>query len=342
PDEGLFSTDSANLDYTAQGAAIDVTATMTLVDINYAINAATYASGDEVVSSIIDNTLVLKNLSTGEAHQMQASDIPAVPPTDPPEDSVLTSLGVITGGVVNTFAGKIGANAEFTVNGMASMSRSSNTGLTDVITGMTLTLASDAEGKNANIVVSSNMTTAQTAINTFISAFNDLTTYVRAKTTTVKNADSTYTRGSLASEQNLRYTGYDLLATMNQDFTNTGVYQNLLQIGISVNADLSATISDSTKLSTAMNTNLADMTKMMDGVMGSLATKVGTYTGMTGYVNQSLTSANNQVTNITSRIESMNARVTRRQDSLVKQYTQMQAQMETLMTTFNMNTKIYG
>jgi flagellar hook-associated protein 2 len=334
-DTGAFtaankSSGAVSLAYTAKGASIDVTGSMSLVDINSAVNAATYGAGNEVVSSIIDNTLVLRNESTGTAHIMSAADS---------SGSVLTTLGVLSGSVLNTKV--TAANAVFSVNNM-SMVRSSNTGLTDVVTGMTLNLASDAEGKSANIVVTSDMTTARAAINTFINAFNDLTTYVRNKTTTVKNADETYTRGALVSEQNLRYTSNDLVASINQDYTNTGIYQNLSQIGITINSDLSATVSDSAKLTTALSTHLSDVTKIMDAAMDSMATKVGTYAGTTGYINQSLTSANTQVTNLTSRITSMNERISRRQESLVKQYALIQAQMETLMNQQSLNTTLYG
>jgi flagellar hook-associated protein 2 len=334
-DSGAFtaankSSGAVSLTYTAKGASIDVTGTMSLTDINSAINSATYGAGNEVLSSIIDNTLVLRNASTGTSHIMNAANSTG---------TVLTTLGVLSAGVLNTKV--TAANAVFSVNNMP-MVRSSNTGLTDVVSGMTLNLASDAEGKSANIVVTSDMTTARTAINTFINAFNDLTSYVRNKTTTVKNADETYTRGALVSEQNLRYTSNDLVASINQDYTNTGIYQNLSQIGITINSDLSATVSDSAKLTTALSTHLSDVTKILDTAMESMATKVGTYAGTSGYINQSLTSANSQVTNLTSRITSMNERISRRQESLVKQYATIQAQMETLMNQQSLNTSLYG
>jgi flagellar capping protein FliD len=76
--------------------------------------------------------------------------------------------------------------------------------------------------------------------------------------------------------------------------------------------------------------------------MSALDTKIGTYTGTSGYISQSLTNANNQISYINGRTEALNVRISRRQDSLVKQYTQIQAQMQTLTSTFNMNSKIYG
>lgn len=334
-DSGLYTaaykdTGAVQVDYVAKGASIDVTAGMSLVDINSAINSAAFAAGNEVTSTIIDKTLVLRNQYSGASHVMAGSDSTG---------SVLSTLGVIAAGVLNTKVTPI--NAEFSINGM-NMIRSSNTGLTDVVAGMTLDLASDAEGKNANIVVTGSTTGASNTINTFISKFNDLTSYLRSKTTTVKNADNTYTRGALVGEQNLRYVANDLVNIMGQDQTNTGIYQNMSEIGITVNSDLSLTVSDATLLSTALTNNLADVTKLMDVAMSSMSNMVDTYTATSGYLSQSITSADSSINNYQSRIDSMNERLNKRQDSLVKHYAQVQAQMETLMQTYNLNNTLYG
>ncbi len=219
------ATGALQLSYAAKGASIKVTSEMSLVDINSAINAATYGSGNEVISSIINNTLVLKNELTGTKHVMQAADS---------SGTVLSSLGIISGGVLNTKV--TAANAAFSINDME-LIRSSNSGLTDVITGMTLDLASDAEGKSANIVVKSDLTSSQSTINAFLSAFNDLTSYVRSNTSTKKNDDETYTRGSLAGEYGVRYVGNELITLMNEDYTNSGMYSRLSDIGITIDSN---------------------------------------------------------------------------------------------------------
>ncbi|GAP22515.1 flagellar filament capping protein FliD [Leptolinea tardivitalis] len=321
---------AVQLSYTAKGASISVTSGMSLVDINSAINAATYGTGNEVVSSIINNTLVLKNGATGSAHVMQASDTTG---------SVLSNLGVLSGGVLNTKVSPI--NASFSINDME-MTRSSNTGLTDVISGMTLDLASDAEGKTANIVVKSDASTSTSTINSFLTAFNDLTSYVRTKTSTKKNDDGTYTRGTLAGEYAIRSVGNELIALMNQDFTNTGIYSNLSEIGITVNSDLSATISDSSALTTALKTHFSDVTALLDAAMNSMASKVDSFAGTEGYVNKTITTQNSTITNLNSRIKSINERLTRREESLVKYYADYQAQMETFMNQSKINSALYG
>jgi flagellar capping protein FliD len=328
---------AVQVNYTARGASIDVTNDMSLVEINSLINNAIYAAGNEVTSTIINNTLVLRNQSSGEARVMAAADT---------SGNVLESLGILKSDpenpsnlILNTMVA--GRNATFTVNDMV-MTRSTNTGLTDVIAGMTLNLASDAEGKSANLVVASNMAAPQNTINTFISALNDLTKYLRAKTTTTKNADDTYTRGSLVGEQNFRHLANEFITILNQDQTNTGIYQNLTQLGITVDADLTLKVADSSKLTTALANQLSDVTKLFDKAMDTLSSRIATYVGTTGYINQSITNADSTIESYTSRITSMNERLSRREASLVKQYSALQAQMATLTQTYNLNKTLYG
>lgn len=328
--EANKATGAVQLAYTAKGASINVTSEMSLIDINSLINSGTYGDGNRVTSSIIDNTLVLKNESSGTRHTMEASDT---------SGGVLASLGVLSGGVLNTKV--TAADAHFSVNGM-DMVHSSNSGLTDVISGMTLDLASDAEGKSANLVVKSDSSSSTTTIKTFVSAFNDLTAYVRNKTGTTKNADDTYTRGTLAGEYSVRYAGNDLVTLMNQDYTNSGIYKNLSELGITLDSDLKASISDSSALSTALNAHFEDVTALLDSAMNAVANKVDTYAGTSGYVNQSIQSADSTITNLNSRIKSINERLERREVYLVKYYAEYQAQMETFLNQSNLNSALYG
>ncbi len=328
--EANKATGAVQLAYNAKGASINVTSDMSLIDINSLINSGTYGDGNRVTSSIIDNTLVLKNESSGTQHTMEASDT---------SGGVLASLGVLSGGVLNTKV--TAADAHFSVNGM-DMVRSSNSGLTDVISGMTLDLASDAEGKSANLVVKSDSSNSTSTINKFLTAFNDLTSYIRTKTGTTKNEDDTYTRESLAGEYSVRYAGNDLITLMNQDYTNGGIYKNLTELGITLDSDLKASISDSSALSTALNAHFEDVTALLDSAMNAIANKVDTYAGTSGYVNQSIQSADSTITNLNSRIESINERLERREVYLVKYYAEYQAQMETFLNQSNLNSALYG
>jgi flagellar hook-associated protein 2 len=334
-DSGLYTaankaSGATQISYAAKGASIDVTSSMSLVDIKAEINTASFGEGNEVVASIVDNYLVLTNGSTGLKHVMQASDS---------SGSVLSSLGVISGGVLNT---KVSASdASFSVNDME-MTRSSNTGLTDVVSGMTIDLASDAEGKSANLVVKSDASSSTSVISTFLTAFNDLTKYVRSNTSTTKNDDGTYTRGSLAGEYSVRYVGNELVTLMNQDYANSGIYSNLADLGISIDSSLNATISDSSALTTAISSHFTDVTALLDSLMGTMSDRVSVYSGTEGYANKSIETADSNIKTLTDRITAINEKLERREEYLVKYYAQYQAQMESYMNQSSLNTALYG
>ena len=72
--EANKATGASQIAYQAKGAKIDVTSSMSLIDIKSMINSGTFGSGNEIVASIVDNYLVLTNQMTGLKHTMQASD----------------------------------------------------------------------------------------------------------------------------------------------------------------------------------------------------------------------------------------------------------------------------
>jgi flagellar capping protein FliD len=95
------------------------------------------------------------------------------------------------------------ANAVFKVNGLT-VTRSQNSGLTDVITGVTLNLAADAEaGKKATLTVNTDWSAARSAVDSFITKFNEVQTFIALKSSvesTTISGVTTYTRGTLADD----------------------------------------------------------------------------------------------------------------------------------------------
>ena len=87
-----------------------------------------------------------------------------------------------------------------------SVVRSSNSGITDLIPGVTLNLASDAEGKSAVLSVGTDATGASNTIKSFISQFNTLQTYLTNKMAVKKVSDTQYNPRSAD-----RRVKYDLL-----------------------------------------------------------------------------------------------------------------------------------
>jgi flagellar hook-associated protein 2 len=329
---------AAKVGYTAQGAQITLDGTESLNDIAEAINSAAYGSGNEVTASVIDRRMVLQTKETGSNRHLSAQDTSG--------NTVLEQLGVLTASVWDvdgnlTSGGELknytpatdsSRSALLTVNTDISVTRRSNTGLTDVISGLTLNLASDAEGHTALLGVTSDMAAAKTAVSTFVSKFNELQTYLKSKIATTKNADGTYTRGSLAGDMMYRGLSSNLFAKFSADADNDGTYSNLRDIGLDMNTDMQAVISDSSKLQNVLETDLDNVASLFESAMDKMEDEVAIYTGSKGAIQASMDNVDNTIKNYNDRISSMNTRLDARQQYLIKQFLDAQAALSLIQT----------
>jgi flagellar hook-associated protein 2 len=321
--------------YTAQGAKIVVAATDSLNDIANKINGATYGDGHAVSATVVDRQLILSAKSTGLDHRLIASDDPAG------TNQVLQQLGVL--GTVQQpdgtyFAHKMqdAQDAVFMVNGLQ-VSRSSNTNLTDVISGVSLSLTADAAEKSAMIDVTTDTSNAREALDTFITSFNTLTSYLQdrmAITSQTTDGVTTYTRGVLNGESAFDDLRQNLYSAFMNDSANSGTLTNLRQLGLSLDNNLKLVVSDSAKLENALTTNFDNAKKLLDAVAGKVDVQVGRFTGKTsgqalgtGYLTALQTSLDSENSEVGNSIISLTAQLTNRQQSLVNQFGEMQAQL---------------
>lgn len=317
------SSGASSVVYQAKGAAVDINSSMSLNDIAYSINSATYASGNEVVATVINKQLLLSSKLSGAAHKIQASG------------QVLQDLGVLSGSSFKNVM-QSAKDATFKVNGL-SVTRSQNSALTDVISGVTLNLASDAEGKSATLNIASDNTSQKTAINTFITNFNAVQTYIGTNIALTKNSDGTYTRGALSGDQgiiSLRSSLFNLVSNLD---TTGSVFKSLSDIGITVDSNLTMAITNSTKLENALNNNYSDVISTMDRVMKSVTSKLDKYTGTTSYVDQLIKANATKTINVGTSIISLNKRLDAREQVLIKYYADMQSQMDSITNTQSTN-----
>ena len=320
---GTKGSGAASISYTAKGAELEITATDTLNDIMGKINNASYAAGQGVRASIVDKQLILSAQETGIEHSVIASG------------EALITLGILKPATdpitPNDFKNQMQAasNAIFKVNNL-SVERSTNTGLTDVISGVTLNLASDALGKNATMVISGDSTPQKNTLNDFLTKFNALTSYIGQKSLVTKNADGKYTRGPLSSDMSISSLRQDLFRLTGGTISNNGIYKNLGEIGITINDSMSAVLSDSSKLEKALATNPNEVKYMLDGLMSGLQAKLNNYVGTKSYVDQSIKSADDQTKSLNSRMALMKAQLEVRQQNLINVYAEAQAQIQSM------------
>jgi flagellar hook-associated protein 2 len=338
---------AAQVNYVAQGAHIKIESTDSLNNIASKINDAQFAESDSVAATIVDRQLVISSTSTGTAYALEATNV--IDNGSGGTSGVLHSLGLLADGSTGFKYGAVQAaeNASFWVNGIH-VTRSSNSGLTDVISGVTLNLDVDAAGRSATLTVNKDLTSARAVIDDFASKFNSLQTYLEQKTAVTRNSNGTgvtYTRGTLADDSIFSELRANLFSIYMQDYSNSGAYNNLHQIGISIDDNLQITVNDTAKLESALSSNLDSVESLMDGVMGKIDQTLGRFTGVRSegnYLDEAVSLLNNQLTDLDVDISDMNEYLVNREEYYVNQYSEMQAQLINLSYAQQMWQSIYN
>ncbi len=218
------------------------------------------------------------------------------------------------------------SDASFKIDGV-SVTRGSNTGLSDVIAGLTI----DLKGTTTTAVslsVNPNNSAITAKINGFLSALNDLTSYLKAKTN-VEASSQSYTRGQLAGSYTYVSLRRELYNAVSGKVNGTsGGYLYLSEIGITVNSELQFTISDSSTLNNALTNNSAAVAELFnlatEGVANKLLAKLTPFTDTGGRIDDEVEGINNQIENINTRIARLEERLSIREQQLRYQFQAMQ------------------
>lgn len=313
---------AASVTYTAQGASIEVSSSDSLAEIRDLINAATYAEGNGVQASILDRALILGATSTGAQHLIAASDRAG---------TVLQSLGVLSSGSLKTTL-QAATNASFTVNGLT-VSRSRNTGLDDVIQGVSLGLVKEGAGAGASVTVKPDTSAITNKISAMLQKCNTLMDYLHSKLAVTKNeTTNTYTRGGLAGEtifQRLRQNLVTALRGKMPEASSTSM-DELADLGIGLDSSLHFSITDSAKLQAGIESNLAGVVALLDNRMTALTATLAPFIKPTsGALDTRITALDKRSVQIDSRITQIQKRVSFVERQLISRYGDILSQTPT-------------
>jgi flagellar hook-associated protein 2 len=243
-------------------------------------------------------------------------------------------------------------NAEFSVNNI-SFIRQTNSGLKDVVAGLTINLAPDAESadgpRTVSIVINKEHSSASSAIQGFLDKFNDVQNYIATKTAITKTGDNTYTRGTLADDStfnDLRDRLFEV--TMTQSSSNSS-FHSLRDLGITLGDDMKISIEDSGKLEDALTSHYEDATSLLSEVMQKMQSELKNYTGSDGYMPTVIKGFDSQTNDLNYSITQMEQHLSERKDQLIEQYGQMQSlllsmsyQQQTLTSMFGSMNNLYA
>jgi flagellar hook-associated protein 2 len=213
-------------------------------------------------------------------------------------------------------------NAKFTFNGI-SMQRNSNS-VSDIATGVTFSLKGVMESSDTTVSVGVESDTSSVVkkVQDFIDSFNSVYTYLKS--------NSTYTdgiKGTLYADS----TSQALISGFQSIMTSTvpGLdYDSLADVGISFDSTNGLTISDSSKLNTAIDSNatsVASLFNSTNGITTKLVSTIKPYLGSGGYLNNQISNLGSYVSSLSSRISTIQGNIDDSAEKLRLKYQNLQS-----------------
>ena len=252
--------------FTGKTGASPVTVTIgagetSLASIRDKINAAGAGVTATIVNDASGARLSLRSSSTGleNGFRITASETT----DDGTAGTGLSMLGYDAAAASPMALNQQAANARATVNGI-DVTSASNT-LEGVADGLTLTLQK-VSASAATVTVASDNTAVKTAINDFVTAFNNVASNLR---TNLKYDEANKKAGALQGDSSAVNLQWALRGVINQVSSASSTFGTLSSIGITMKADGSLTTS-SAKLDAAM-ANQAELKKALTANTGVTA-----------------------------------------------------------------------
>jgi flagellar hook-associated protein 2 len=289
------------------------------------VNAVNSASGNFGVSASIvndgtGNRLLFSPNSTGAANALTVS---VVDNDGTNFDNLgLSRLSYVTGGL-NLAQTQVAQNAIITVDGLAGISKASNT-ISDVIQGVTLNLLKGG-GISTTLNVAVDTTTITTNVTGVVTAYNKLISDMK---------DLHKKGGALEADNTVLSIQSQLLSVFNTPAAISGnAYNYLAQVGLSLKSDGTLAL-DSTAFQGALSSKLNDVTKLFtdstQGFMQRFYSKTLQLLQPNGVVDSQNQGLNSQISSLGVQIDQMQTRLTLTEARLRKQYAALDAMLGTM------------
>jgi flagellar hook-associated protein 2 len=227
-----------------------------------------------------------------------------------------------------TFKNVAGTNAIIDINGVPYES-ASNT-VSGAIPGVTLSLSSAAPDTDVGLHVAPDAGTVAQAITTFVSDYNSMISSVNSQFT---YNPATGVAGALSGDSSVGLVQQQLLSMASISMDDNGSIDSLHALGITMSDEGTLEI-DSTALNDALTNNFPALANFFQG-SGSFGEQLGTLmTSLNDPINGPLAldlkSARETNRGLTDQINDFEERLSARQEFLLNQYSQINAQLQAL------------
>ena len=245
---------TANTDKTDITIAIN-SSNNTLAGVRDAINAKNGSVTASIVNDGTNNRLIITSKDTGEVNSLKITTT-----DDDTVNTDATGLSQLaydptatTGSGKNLQQLQAAKDTLLNIDGI-SVVKSSNT-ITDAIEGVTLKLLKTSNNVSVNLGIATNQDEIKKSVTSFVDGYNKLDTTLRSLT---KYGGEGGTSGALLGDATARSITNQIKAVFSNSISGAGSLTTLSQIGVSFQRDGKLAL-DSTKLTTAISTNLGDI-----------------------------------------------------------------------------------
>ena len=340
---------SGTLNITQNGVTSSVTipAGATLQSVRDAINTQQGANGfsANIVTDSFGSRLVMGSTATGAGSDITLSGIAGLEINA--GEQMGTTPTATSAGAIGDFA----KDANFTVDGLALTSKSNK--VDAAISGLTLNLVAGGE---TTVTVGPNSDGLKKSIQTFVDAYNQVVTSINALTKPSLDDEGNPTIAAALTGDPL---ARGILASIRSPLVTTGAGDKLTvlsQLGITTNQKTGALDFDSTKFTTAMDTQklggevqklfLGDPTATGDAAKGLLtrmndAITPYTVTGSQGILDARSTNLAKAKTNLANQQAALDRRIETLTAVLTKKYNDMDSLVGKLKATASNITSMF-
>jgi flagellar hook-associated protein 2 len=222
-------------------------------------------------------------------------------------------------------------NANFSVDGIA-ITKASNT-VTDVIQGVTLSLAGLSSGTPVNVAVSQNADSTKEAVQSFVDAYNAFSKEIKDQTSSGVGGT---TVGALASDQATRQLLSSIRTELGQAVTGiAGANKSLSSIGVAFQTDGTLAL-DEAKLATAMQSdslNVEELFSSADGYATRLDVVVSEMLAFNGTIDLRTDAYKDRVSNLEDRQFTLESRLDRTEARLRARFTALDVLLSSMNAT---------
>ncbi|MBP9838570.1 MAG: flagellar filament capping protein FliD [Proteobacteria bacterium] len=296
---------------------VDVTAnTTTVQDLIDAINDDADAAGNVIASAVNVGTTTTPHYKVVLNTQHQGEDLGTL---------ALSASAPITELQTSTITAA--SNAVFSLSGIGSVTRSSNT-ISDVISGVTFNLVDTG---STNVSISNDSDSTADKIQAIVDAYNDIVNYINdnndiSQDTSTK--DRTVTFGSLAKTS----VDEDFLSSVRLAFSeassDSGTYvRTFSELGVSTNRD--GTLSfDADEFKSQVGNDAIGAAEVLTSLADSLSGVSGTfysYTKLDGLIDITQESNTSQITLLNDAIDALDRQNEKLRDILTQQFASLES-----------------